>query len=66
MSRLKSLREDLGLSQRQMAREVGIPQSLLARLENDENPNISFSTGCKLARFASLHRTTIDFLLCFE
>ena len=58
--RLKALRADLGLSQKQLAHQIGMSQSSLSRLEGDLAPAMP---GRDLARLAGALDTTTDYLL---
>jgi len=58
--RLKALRADLGISQKELASQVGMSQSSLSRLESDLAPAMP---GRDLARIAEAMNTTTDYLL---
>ena len=58
--RLKALRADLGVSQTELAKQTGIPQSYISTIEADRVPRVS---GDLLSRFADALGTTVDYLL---
>lgn len=58
--RIKALREDMDLSQKELASKVNITEATLSRYENDlREPKVSAIT-----RLAKELNTTTDFLLC--
>ena len=59
-TRIRQLRKQSGISQRQLARRAGITSAYVSRLENDLNPNVSAKVVYNLARGLG---TTVDDLL---
>ena len=57
--RLRSRREQLGLTQAELARLVGVPQSRLSEYECGKNQGMTLHTACK---FAVALRCSIDYL----
>jgi DNA-binding XRE family transcriptional regulator len=57
--RLRSRREQLGLTQGELARVVGVPQSRLSEYECGKNQGMTLHTACK---FAVALRCSIDYL----
>jgi len=57
--RLRSRREQLGLTQAELARVVGVPQSRLSEYECGRNQGMTLHTACK---FAVALRCSIDYL----
>lgn len=58
--RLKALRADVGMSQKELARHLGTPPSHLSDIEADKVPRVS---GEMLAKIAEILGTTTDYLL---
>ena len=59
-TRMRQLREEKGISQRELAKRAGITSAYVSRLEHDLNPNISAKVIYGLARGLG---TTVDDLL---
>ena len=57
--RIRSRREQLGLTQAELARVVGVPQSRLSEYECGKNQGMTLHTACK---FAVALRCSIDYL----
>ena len=57
--RLRDLREDKNLSQKEIARFLGISQNTYSRYETNER-NIPIDLLCKLADY---YKTSVDYLL---
>lgn len=48
ISQIVELREKLGLTQTELARQIGVSQPFIARIENDEASNLSLETLIKI------------------
>ena len=58
-NRIKSIREDLGISQTQVSKDTGIHQSFISKYENGAlEPNIE-----QLGTLANYYQISIDWLL---
>lgn len=58
--RIKELRQSKGLSQRELAKEISISKSALARLETGE----SVGTLDVLTKLATFYGVSLDYLTC--
>jgi transcriptional regulator with XRE-family HTH domain len=47
---IRSMREDVGLSQKQFGEEIGKPQSVISRLENIDHNGVTINTLLSLAK----------------
>ncbi|MCL2375076.1 MAG: helix-turn-helix domain-containing protein [Firmicutes bacterium] len=61
-NRLKELREVAGLTQKQLAQEIGMSQTGYSKYETEEN---DIPTKV-LIRLADFHGVTVGYLLCVE
>jgi len=59
-TRIRQLRAQSGISQRELAKRAGITSAYVSRLENDLNPNVSAKVVYNLSRGLG---TTVDDLL---
>ena len=58
--RIRDLREDADLKQRQLADYLHCDQSLYSKYEREERP-LPLELACKLADF---HNVSVDYLVC--
>lgn len=70
-ARIESARERLGMSQRALAREAGLSQATLSRIESGERPLkmseiilISGALGCSVSEISE-HSAVRDRVVCF-
>ena len=50
ISQMIELRENLGMTQAELADRIGVSQPFIARIENDEHSNLSLETLVKIVR----------------
>ena len=60
--RIRDLREDKDLPQREVAKVLGLPQQQYSRVENEE----AEVTGEFLIKLADFYKVSIDYILKYE